>query len=159
MIAAFEEWRRELLELGAIVQDDDASVSAEDAGALFDRYVELVQMIDGTEGSAAVEALVSSMRSENDYGAYQATHGALALFSPGEFARGVAAAILQTHRNHSGEVLAAVARNDEGPREFNSYLTQAAPDLRAELGDLVRQEELDGWLSDEGLVGKLQPTA
>ena len=159
VIADFERWRAEILELGAITQEDDDSVSAEEAEARFNRYIELVRMIEGTEGPSAVEALVSSMRSEHDW-ACRATHGALALFPLGDFGRGTAMAIpflVEMYPDHSGEVLAAVARDDQSIREFHSYLPRLNPELRAGFADLIRQEELDGWLFDEGLVGKLRP--
>src|SRR4051812_46183699 len=123
MIENMDEWRTELIDLGAIVQDDDTSVPVDEAEARFNSYTDLVAIVDGTEGPAAVTALVSSMRAEHDYGAYQATHGALTLFPSRDFIQGVAMALpalAENPREHSGEVLAAVASSsDSHVREFN----------------------------------------
>ncbi|WP_329112178.1 hypothetical protein [Streptomyces sp. NBC_01353] len=45
----FDAWRRELLWTGVLVQDGDTSVSDEEAGYRYDRYVALADMVDGTE--------------------------------------------------------------------------------------------------------------
>jgi hypothetical protein len=158
VISSIDEWRAELVELGAIAQDDDTSVPVEEAEARFNRYTALVDMADGAEGPSAVEALISSMRAEHDYGAYQATHSALALFPAVDFARGVAMAIsslVEIPRDHSGEVLAAA--DDASIREFHSALALFDPELRARLAELIGQEEQEGWLSGRDLAGRLRP--
>jgi hypothetical protein len=93
MIADISEWRTELIDLGDIIQEDDTSVSAEVAKERFNRYTQLVGMVEGTEGVLVVEALIASMRALNDYGAYQSTHGALALFPVADLVKGAALAI------------------------------------------------------------------
>ncbi|MFI1030308.1 hypothetical protein [Streptomyces sp. NPDC020951] len=60
----FGAWRRELLWTGELVQDSDTSVPEEEAGYRFDRYVEPADMVDGTEGPTAVQALIASLRAE-----------------------------------------------------------------------------------------------
>ncbi|GAA0976665.1 hypothetical protein GCM10009555_036550 [Acrocarpospora macrocephala] len=160
MISEIDEWRAELVELGAIVQDDDNSVPVDVAEARFNRYTELVGMVDRAEGPPVVDALISSMRAEQDYGAYQATHGALALFPVADLGRGTAMAapsLVEIPRDHGGEVLAAVAGHQDSVREFNSVTSRFDSDLRARLTEMISQEEQDGWLSDGDLAGRLRP--
>ena len=76
----FDAWRRELLLTGDLVQDGDDSVSDDEAGRRYDRYVALADMVDGTEGPRTVHALIASLRAEEDYGAHQAIYGALQRF-------------------------------------------------------------------------------
>lgn len=76
----FDAWRHELLATGDLVQEGDTSVSDEEAGRRYDRYVALADMVDGTEGPRTVGALIASLRAEEDHGAHQAVYGALQRF-------------------------------------------------------------------------------
>lgn len=156
----FDSWRSEVIELGRIPQEDDQSVPPSEAEIRFNRYVDLVRQLDGSEGSDAVAALISSMRAENDYGAYQSVHGALALFPAQHLVQGAAKAaraLVEIPEEHSGEVLSAVAgADDENVREFNSAIRDVDADTVAKLRDLIAEQETDGWLSDDGLPGRLR---
>ena len=46
----FEEWRAELLHVGNIVQDEDDSVGWDEREARFNRYVEMLDALQGDEG-------------------------------------------------------------------------------------------------------------
>jgi hypothetical protein len=77
-----DEWRSELLRTSHIVQDDDDSVPTGEAERRFNRYVKLVDMVTGREPQEVFQAIVDSIRAPEDYGAYEAVHGALWKFPP-----------------------------------------------------------------------------
>lgn len=61
-ISDYDAWEIELIETGRIVQDDDNSVSPDEAERRFNRYVALVDLAKGIEGQAAATALVRSIQ-------------------------------------------------------------------------------------------------
>jgi len=69
-IEEFGAWRRELLAID-LVQDDD-SVPQDEVERRWNRFVELVDMVDGGEGPSVVSTLVAALRADQDYGAHQA---------------------------------------------------------------------------------------
>lgn len=157
----FDGWRRELLSTGDLVQEGDTSVSDEEAERRYDRYVELADMIDGTEGPAAVHALIASLRAEEDYGAHQAVYGALERFPSEVFVSGTvlaAAALVAIPRDHSGAVLQLLSllADDEDLRMFTGACRRLDPELRAKLTVLIADHEADEWLADGRSHGRLQ---
>jgi hypothetical protein len=58
----------------------------------WNRYVELADSVTGEEGAEGVAAIISSLKAEEDYGAYQAAHATLARFPPSDLDKGVALA-------------------------------------------------------------------
>jgi len=87
------EWCKELLSNSKLVQDDDDSTSPEEAERRFNRYVQLVDMVNGKEPQEVFQALADSIRVPEDYGAYEAVHNALWKFSPDNFAEYFVAAL------------------------------------------------------------------
>ena len=61
----FDEWKRELLFNGIIVQDADESVPWPDREDRFNRYVKLVEGVKGTEGWAAASSCRNSAMSRS----------------------------------------------------------------------------------------------
>ncbi|WP_035803950.1 hypothetical protein [Kitasatospora mediocidica] len=157
----FDAWRSELLATGNIVQDADDSVPQPEAERRFHRYRELADLVDGTEGPKAVAALVSSMQARHDYGAYQATHSALARFPLAELARGMilaAPALVAMSRDRAGEVLLPVALAETAIVED---FTHAAADLDQQMRDelaavIASQEEEGGWFDRPRARGRLR---
>lgn len=157
----FDAWRQELLWTGELVQDSDTSVSEEEAGDRFDRYVALADMIDGTEGAAAVQALIASLRAEEGYGAHEAVYGALERFPSQVLVSGTvmaAADLLSIPRDHSGQVLQLLTllASSDDLRAFGVACCRLEPELRAGLASLIADHEADEWLADERSLGRLQ---
>ena len=80
------DWCKELLGNSKLVQDGDDSTSSEEAERRFNRYVQLVDMVNGKEAQEVFQALVDSICVSEDYGAYEAVHNAIWKFPPGNFA-------------------------------------------------------------------------
>ncbi|MBB0243246.1 hypothetical protein FNQ90_03745 [Streptomyces alkaliphilus] len=157
-----DAWRRELLIAGGLVRDGEASV-CEEAGPRHDRYVELVDMVDDTEGPAVVHALIASLRAEEDHGAHEAVYGALERFPGKDLVRGTVLAVpdlLSIPRDHSGQVLQLLTlpAGDEDLRVFTAAGRRLEPGLRAGLVALITDHEADEWLADERSHGRLRLT-
>lgn len=153
-VADMPTWERELLSCRRIVQDEDTSVSVEEAERRFNRYIELIDAVDGTEGEPAARALMRSMQAVHDYGAYQATLGKLVFaFPPKEVAAAVVAEVprlIDTLEDWAGDVLSlltqAQGRSAELVQAFNSSLALAPVQDRARIVTFIRAQEGEGWL-------------
>ncbi|WP_158713119.1 hypothetical protein [Streptomyces sp. NRRL S-1813] len=152
-VGDFEGWRTELLAMGRIVLAGEGGVTEEEAVRRFDRYLELADMVDGSEGPAAVRALIASLQVDQDYGAYQAGFGALERFPSMDLARGVALAaaeVVSIPSGNSGQVLLLLADSDaEAVREFNAAGSQMEPAVKDQLSALIAEHERDEWLDGE----------
>ncbi|MFI8362182.1 hypothetical protein ACIGD1_18670 [Streptomyces sp. NPDC085612] len=158
----FDAWQHELLLTGRFVQDGDISEYGPEAQARFERYLELADMVDGTEGPAAVRALIASLRAEDDHGAHEAAYGALSRFPGRDLVRGATLAVvdlLEIPRDNSGNVLRLLTlqADDEDLRTFRAAFGQLQPEIRASLAALIAQHEADEWLADERSIGRLRP--
>lgn len=153
-IANLETWEQELLACGRIVQDEDTSVPAEEAERRFNRYIELVDAVEGTEGELAARALIRSIQSVNDYGAYQATLGKLVFaFPPQTVASAVIAEaprLISILPDWAGDILStltqAQGRSAELMEAFNRSLGSASPTHRESIVAYIRSQEAEGWL-------------
>lgn len=152
----FESWKAELLLTGNIVQDDDDSVSEAERVRRSERYLEMVNAIEGTDGEDTYCALVESMRAENDYGAYQSTFNALGRFPPDVAGGGLVRSLpgLIRQRPHwAGDLLCGLP--DEHVAGLNAALAQSAQEVRDLIVAFVLQEEDGGWLEDR--TGEIRP--
>jgi hypothetical protein len=147
-------WESELIACGRLVQDTDTSVPTEEAERRFNRYVELVDSFEGTEGLRAARALIRSIQAIHDYGAYQSTLGKLVFaFPPGVAAEAVVAEIprlVAELPDWAGEVLnmlvQAQGRSAELVEAFNFELSRAPEVERAQIESFIREQEREGWL-------------
>lgn len=117
MSTAFQDWRKELLFVGNIVQDGDKSVPQPEVEERFNRYVQMVDSVTGNEGVEAFSALVDSLQAKDDYGAYQSTYGALRRFPVTVAAQGLVEALprlIGRHRECAGDILAQLANGTKG---------------------------------------------
>ncbi|GIJ00617.1 hypothetical protein Slu03_29940 [Sediminihabitans luteus] len=146
------DWRAEIVECGDLVQDDDEVTPPGEAERRWNRYVDLADSVNGSEGSSGVAAIVSSLRAEEDYGAYQAAHAALGRFPHSDLGQGVADAsreLLSIPQDQSGNVLLILIRS--GPaavKSFNEAIRAADPDVRVSVRELVEFHESEEWLSE-----------
>lgn len=162
----FNSWREELLFTGNIIQDDDESVSQLEKEKRFNRYIELVDSVTGTEGVEAFLALIESLRAKDDYGAYQGTYSALRRFPPVVVAKGLIAALpglIHRQPEYAGDILSQVANSTSGEglallSAFRKEFAKAKTSTRKVIEDFVTQEENGGWL-DGRRKGVIRPSS
>jgi hypothetical protein len=154
MSTNFETWRKELLLTGNIVQDDDDSVPQQEREERFNRYMQMVESVSGSEGIEAFSTLVDSLQAEDDYGAYQTTHLALRRFPARIAAVGLISSLpqlIERHRDCAGDILAQLAnstRSEDLARlsAFCDALEESSAATRKTIMDFVIEEENSGWL-------------
>ncbi|WP_405660386.1 hypothetical protein [Streptomyces sp. RK9] len=148
------DWKVEIVECGDLVQDDDEVTPPGEAERRWNRYVELADSVTGSEGPSGVAAIVSSLKAEEDYGAYQAAHAALGRFPHSDLGQGVAEAskgLISIPQDQSGNVLLILTRS--GPaavHAFNEAIQTVDPDVRVSVRELVEFHESEEWLSEGG---------
>ncbi|MCP3820571.1 hypothetical protein NLX86_21475 [Streptomyces sp. A3M-1-3] len=149
------DWKVEIVECGDLVQDDDEVTPPEEAARRWNRYVQLADSVTGEEGPDGVAAIVSSLKAEEDYGAHQAAHAALARFPRSDFGKGVALGargLVSIPKDGSGNVLLILARaGSVAVNNFNEAIRASEPSVQREVRALVEFHEAEEWLSDEGV--------
>jgi hypothetical protein len=161
-ISDHNAWECELVATGLIVQDNDNSVSPEEAERRFNRYVALTDLVQGDEGVAVATALVRSIQVEHDYGAYQNTINKLVFsFPPEQVAEAVLTELprlIQYCDRWAGDILSFLTRTKNlAPVltfEFNEALKVSTPSIQAVVLKFIRAQEVEGWLEDKrGVLG------
>ena len=155
--ARFERWRSELLQVGAIIQDDDASVESSVAEERFNRYIEMLDALEGSEGESYAVAIMESIQSVHDFGAYQAAQQALLRFRPSDFCValiGQLPRLISNLPDWAGDFLTLIANSGESGssdpliQQFNRALGDADSVQRESIEAYIREQEgPDGWLS------------
>ncbi len=162
----FHAWRKELLLTGDIVPDRDTSVSSKEAEQRFTRYVEMVYAVRGNEGIETFIALVDSLQSDQDYGAYQSTFSALWRFPARVSAQGLLVALprlMKRRRDSAGDILGQLANNwmgEDGPNPLTAFrdaLALTDAETRKTIMDFVAHQEDEGWL-DGRRKGVIRPS-
>lgn len=155
-----EDWKVEIVECGDLVQDDDTVTPPGEAERRWNRYVELADSVTGDEGPDGVAAIVASLKAADDYGAYQASHAALARFPNADLGKGMALAaedLLAIPKDASGNVLLILAHT--GPVAIDSFIEaigRADSTVRANIRDLVEFHEAEEWLTGPGDRGVIR---
>jgi len=161
-ITNYPSWETELLETGLIVQNDDLSVAPEKAEQQFNRYVALVDLVDGSEGQNAARALVKSLQSQNDYGAYQNTMNKLLFSFPPEQTAEALVSELPRLISHlpdwAGDLLSSLTQAQGVATrltfEFNLALKSCGIEERNLISEFIHSQEGDGWLEHKrGILG------
>ena len=163
MTMSFDSWKEELLFTGRIVQDEDETVSPDEAHRRFLRYVELLEALDGTEGASVLEALFQSIQMKNDYGAYATALRVMGRFPDDIFFPVMVEQLpdlIRRQPDWAGEVLVSIA-NGQGTRWeyqiplFNEQVARAAEPVQTAIVQYIRNQEQKGWLTHR--VGVLCP--
>ena len=162
-ISDFASWRTELIQKGRIPSDDkdvDRDVAERDCL----RYVELVDLVSGTEGVVAFDALLESMQVEEDYEVYETTVGALQRF-PADIAGDRLFAgwrdLSKRCRFRAWDLLSLLAMGcfqQRGIDAFNLAWARGPVEWRRELLALVLEQEKKGWLDSDEKRGVLRPS-
>ncbi|PRW64743.1 hypothetical protein CEP50_02575 [Actinopolyspora mortivallis] len=153
------DWEVEIVECGDIVQDEDDTIPRVEAERRWNHYVELADSVTGDEGPEGVAAIVSSLRVQYDYGAYQSAYGALERFPPADLGKGIILAANELTRiphDQSGDVILTLVRSPAGAAEaFNEVIKSFPGDVRNRIRDIVDFHESDEWLvedEDKGII-------
>ena len=158
----FEDWRSELLHVGNIVQDEDDSVAWDERETRFNRYVEMLDALQGTEGFEYALAVFESLQAENDYGAYQIAGRAAWRFGEVSYCKALVQELprlVETLPDWAGDFLVSIANGEGTPDEstifvFNHLLSELDAAARQKIDDFIHREEASGWLQERvGVLG------
>ncbi|MFI2812830.1 MULTISPECIES: hypothetical protein [Microbulbifer] len=146
---------RELIFTGNIVQDSDESVPWPERENRFNRYIELLDSIDGSEGLPVARALIQSMQSDDDYGAYQTTQAALGKFSSKEYIEALTLELppmIKRGSEWAGELLCSLANSVGTQHEadialFIRALNELPGEDKNTISRYIEQQEEGGWLA------------
>jgi hypothetical protein len=163
MIPGGDAWRSELFRTGNIVPDHDKKADRDQAQRDCLRYVELVEMVEGTEGRTVFDALLQSMQVPEDYEVYETTVGVLHRFrdaSVGEWIYDGWFALLERSPFRAWDLVNQLAREGfgaEAREAFDRAWGRAEAREQRRLLALVEEQERDGWLDDPTVSGRLRP--
>lgn len=157
-----EKLIEEMLFTGNIVQDSDESVSWPERELRFNRYIELLDSVNGDEGLNIAKAIIKSMQAKQDYGAYQTTQRTLGRFPSEIYIDALISelpCLIKNNSDWAGELLCSLANSAEtrysGDIElFNKALSSAACSKNEEILNYIRAQEREGWLEHRvGVLG------
>lgn len=159
----FDEWRRELLDVAVIAQDDEPEADLDEAERRFNRFIEMLLAVGGDEPGEVFHAVLETLSDQEDYGAYQTVLGVLAKFEPARRGRLTAEGItgvLDRTETMAGDALGQLAFADgEAVRTFNQTAATLPLSDRQRLARFIARQEDGGWLSNEAQRGRLQVPA
>ncbi len=156
-----DDFIKELLFTGNIVQDSDDSVPWPEREDRFNRYIELLDSIRGDEGIEIAQAIIKSMQAKDDYGAYQTTQSTLGRFPNTLYLQAMIIELPRLINNNpdwAGELLCSLANSINTKYEndialFKELLVQTEVGVSSVIHNYIKQQEQDGWL--EHRVGVL----
>ena len=85
MISDLKEWSAELVFNSSFIPDFGALNLIKQAESRFDRYIELLEMVEGDEPPEILHTMANSIRMEDDCGAYQVTIDTFSKFMTKEY--------------------------------------------------------------------------
>jgi len=164
-----QDWKKELIETGNIVQDHDTTVSQEEAERRFNRYIEMLDSIQGNEGLECACTVIRSLRAKQDYGAYQTSHRVLGKFPREIYTQAMVLelpALIEENEEWAGELLCGLANSQGTQYEpdiylFMDQLYQVEEKERNVILGYIDSQESKGWLSHRvgALRRKVEPNA
>jgi hypothetical protein len=163
MVANFKDWKEKLLLYGRIVQDGDSTVTPEEAERRFNRYIEILEELDGTEGEEVLAALFQSIQVEHDYGAYQTLWHTMARFPEDQFFTVLVnrlPTLIKQLPDWAGDILVGIANGQDTKWEyqiqiFNDAVINTSAANRELIIEYIRVQEESGWFRHR--VGVLCP--
>lgn len=158
----FEEWKKELLFVGNIVQDSDDSVSGDESESRFNRYIEMLDSLSGNEGSDYALAIFQSIQAVDDYGAYQTAGRAAWRFGEEAFCASLLhelPRLIKDIPDWAGDFLVSIANGQNTEYQstinlFNKLLASIPSEDQAIICAYIASEEKSGWLCNRaGVLG------
>ena len=143
------------------MQDEDRNVAATEKERRFNRYLEMLEHLDGSESDQYALAVVASIQAQNDYGAYQATSRALWRFGAYTYCKALLdqlPRLIKTLPDWAGDFLGQIANEDTSGEsaihEFNQLLSALPNDQRSLIQQFIASQESGGWLEHRvGVLG------
>jgi hypothetical protein len=161
-IEQLSEWRAELIICGDIVQDEDNTVPQKVAEERFNRYIEMLESVEGNEGEGVFNAIIDSITPREDYGSFERVLGTLNKFSSvdrGQYlARSIVKLIKKSREKAINLLFNALWEEGEDLKAFNGAWSNLAEGDIELLLEFVVENEKPGEYLDE-MKGKLRPTA
>ena len=163
-MSTFEEWRSELLFVGNIIQDSDSTVGSDEAERRFNRYIEMLDSLDGTEGPEYAQTIFESIQATDDYGAYQSAGHCAWKFGEEIFCKSLIhelPRLINEQPDWAGDFLVSIA-NGVGTEHqsvidtFNSLLASLPSETQSVISKYISDEEQSesGWLINRvGVLG------
>lgn len=157
----------EFLHTGNIVQDSDTSIDWPERERRFNRYIELLDSIEGTEGIQTAQLIIRSMRARDDYGAYQTAQHALFRFPSTVTAAALVLELpdmIRANREWAGEILCGLANeitDIETPYvdSFCAALHRVSGIDRSNIEEFILEQEDGIWLKHRVGVLRAKPEA
>ena len=158
----FDKWRNELLFVGNIVQDSDESVETDEAEKRFNRYIEMLESLDGTEGFNYALSIFESIQAEDDYGAYQAAGHAAWKFGEKYFCEALIhelPRLIKTLPDWAGDFMVSIANGEDTEYEstiktFNNIVNSLPVKERLIITQFITEQEERGWFEHRvGVLG------
>jgi len=149
-----DEFIKELIFTGNIIQDDNNSVEEAESEKRFNRYIELLDSLEGDEGLDVARGLLRSMQSEQDYGAYQSTQTTLGKFPSKIYIQSLILELpllIENNFEWAGELLCGLANSIDTEFEndinlFKEQLETAQESAQKLITKFIKEQEKDGWL-------------
>ncbi|MFW5710028.1 MAG: hypothetical protein ACOCXW_01015 [Bacteroidota bacterium] len=163
MIKDIEQWKKDILFYGHIIQDDDVTVEPDEAEKRFNKYIQLIDCVEGAEDIEIAQYLIKSIQSQDDYGAYQSTMNKIMFdFSPQVFSTALInelSDLINRQPDWAGDFLSSIAdfkgtENENILQTFNNELKSSKVNHKSKIIDFIQKEEKDGWLEDKKNVIK-----
>lgn len=158
----FNEWKDELLLVGNIVQDSDESISQEEAESRFNRYIEMLDAIDGSEGEKHAKAVFASIQAVDDYGAYQTAESAVWKFGEEIFCIALLhelPRLIKDLPDWAGDFLVSIANAQDTEHKsiihtFNNQISKLPTNKKDAILKFIQEQETEGWLEHRvGVLG------
>ncbi len=156
------EWKEELLLVGNIIQDSDESVPQEEAKRRFNRYIEMLDDVDGSEDPSCARAIFASVQAVDDYGAYQTTERAAWKFGEKCFCEALLQELprlIKDLPDWAGNFLVSIANAQKTEHEsiiltFNQQLSTLLTKDKEVILNFIYEQEKDGWFEHRlGVLG------
>jgi hypothetical protein len=154
-----KSWRVELLSLSDF---EAQGGSAEDQERAFNRFIDLVDMVDGADPDLVVQTLLDALSDQEDYGAWETVIRAFMRIPAERRGRQIArgfARLLDRAPVTAGDVLGQLAMSgSEAADAFNQEMkATASAEDRYAVQKFVDDNELgDGWLSNDRVRGRIR---
>lgn len=141
-----KDWCRELIECGDLSENHPHEVIQQ----RIERYWELIDMVDGSEGRDVFNAILSSIQDEGMTEAYESTYNALWRFPPAKFAEYFVDALpdfIDRYEEEAGRFLLGLIgwAVEEYLPHFNDKLASTSTETQTKIMAYVKREENGGW--------------
>ncbi len=158
MIKNIEQWKKDIIYFGKIIQDNDNSVDSNEAEKRFKNYIKLVDCVEGNESEEIALYLIKSLQVNDDYGAYQTTLNKIFSFKSEIFVKVIITdlpRLIDKNLDWAGELLSCITsliqsgNNKEISIIFKKALQHTPNTQKEKIVQYIKNQEREGWLENE----------